>query len=138
MSNQRVENALLEGFSPPIFPGNLRALRKTMESTCTTNGLSLETVGKRIKGFVRMDRPTTSDGYTWFWGLNFICGETNIAILIPWWQDFNHPNGDTSDRSIAVYTKGKEDEDEVTSLIAQLRYQMYVAARERKAETGHT
>jgi len=136
MSKQKVKDALLKGFNPPMFPVTLDALRMVQEATCTTTGHALELVAKRIGGFIRRDRPKTSDGYDWFWALHFRCGRVHIAILFPWWQDFLSTDGDMSDRSIAIYTKGEEDETEIDQLIVQLQEQMHAVHEERVVTVG--
>jgi hypothetical protein len=68
--------------------------------------LLLDELGKRLAGYVSGHRPTTSDKYSWFYGLQFDAGVTGVVLItIPWSQDWDKADGTQAERSIAVYLK---------------------------------
>lgn len=106
MSKKQHSDATLEGWNGPFFPESLKQIRETQNNRNIKNGDLLEKSGKRVCGFRGIYRPQTSDGYFWFWGLVFLRLFGQAAVLFPWAQDWNAEDGDQSDRSIAIYTKG--------------------------------
>ena len=54
------------------------------------NGYNLKRLSQRISGYLKMDKPTTEDGYTWVWALHFsqrrffLLPKWEVAILFPW------------------------------------------------------
>ncbi|MFH0949301.1 MAG: hypothetical protein V1802_02330 [Candidatus Aenigmatarchaeota archaeon] len=130
MSNKKVRTAL-DGYERQLFPEKLDELNKVYDEV-GSNGFALEKSGTIIDGYELRDRPTTKDRYTWFWGLHFRTEKGKIATLFPWAQDWDKRDGIQLDRSIAIYTKGKVDTQDVDSLIEKL-YQGFLV--ERKKET---
>lgn len=128
MSNQKHVDAILTGHAGPYFPPSVDDLRKQLDEAGAFNGAWLERVGQTIKGFVReVSCPMTSDGYTWFWSLEFTSGEGTVAVLIPWSQDWDKADGTQSDRGIAVHTK---DVNEATA--AQVVQKLVDAVRQQR------
>lgn len=101
MSQTRHRSARLSGFSGPYFPFELDALTNGLEGM---NGVELGQLGERVPGFLGLDRPTTSDGYFWFWAFNISVGSGRVAVLVPWRQD-DSTDPWSPDRSMAVYTR---------------------------------
>lgn len=79
---------LLGGYDKRVFPSKskLDKLNKAYEGV-VTNGILLDAIGKKIENYESKDRPTTADGYTWFWRLKFNANKGGIAVLFPWCQD---------------------------------------------------
>ena len=128
VSNEKHTQATLDGFEGPFFPSSIDELRKQLDIVGLPNGSWLEDSARNIEGFVdHLVRPTTSDGYTWFWSLEFFEGSGKVAILIPWSQDWDKSDDTQSDRAIAVYAHGV---DEVT---VELVVQQFTLAVERRA-----
>ena len=86
-----------------------------------TTGHILEKVSQKIRGYKCQTRPTTVDGYGWFWGQHFQTDSGGeVAILIPWAQDWDKTDGSSFDRAIAVYTMGDVAEIEISYIQAKL------------------
>lgn len=127
MSNERV-SALLDGFEQQVFPAGLEGLN-AVYNQWGANGHTMEELGSRVMGYhgnVGMERPLTSDGYRWFWGLEFAIEEGRTAVLFPWARDWQRGGGLQLDRSIAVYICGSIQRDGVENLIFQLQEQFPV------------
>jgi len=134
---QQHADAILSGYGKPIFPTVLAQLDKIQEETQTSTGHELEQAAKRITGYVRQTRPTTSDGYFWFWALHFRGGVGGkIIVLFPWSQDWDASDGSQNDRSQAIHTKGKVSESDVDALLQELMDAMRICATERDAQTA--
>lgn len=100
MSNEKVRRAELPGHQGPFFPTNIEELQQVLYGErMTFNGDFLEKLGLQIPGFVDKHCPKTSDGYTWFWSLDF----EKLSILFPWGQDFAGADRTSADRHIAIY-----------------------------------
>ncbi|HEY4497012.1 MAG TPA: hypothetical protein VI432_02590 [Candidatus Paceibacterota bacterium] len=94
------------------------------------SGNELQIVAERaFRNFV-IDRPTTNDGYAWFWGIQILNRSGAIAILFPWCQDWKKNDRTQSDRHIAVYTRGSIGEKKVRRLL----YRLYEAMEHRLEE----
>ena len=120
MSLKRHTDAVLVGFDGPIFPPAVAELRAAQNKSKTQNGTQLEAAARDVPGFKKTSRPTTSDDYDWFWSLHFERDGLEVAVLFPWAQDWGKSDGDQSDRSIAVYTKGNVVEDQANIVLLQL------------------
>lgn len=118
MSSQQHKNALLCGITP-IFPDLITDLNYIF-SLNEVNGVFLKELGQKIDGFLEMTRPTTNDGYGWFWALIFKFGTTTIIIAFPWTQDWKKKDEISLDRSIAIYTNNINDVDQVNKLLTNL------------------
>lgn len=118
MSKEKV-CAVLTGYDGPIFPEKLNKLN-TICDKVEFSGLDLEKIGRSIKSFVKKDRASTEDGYTWFWGLYFETGRGEIVVLFPWAQDWDKHQGIQLDRSIAIYTRHEIDHQDVQELLQGL------------------
>jgi hypothetical protein len=98
------------------------ALEKAVDKA-TLNGSTLEAIGKKINGFKSMDRPTSNDGYVWFWSMNFkkAAGPdseiSEIAVLFPWAQNWKKAEGLRLDRPMAVMAKGGMDSSEAQKIV---------------------
>lgn len=112
---------LLGGYDKKIASSKLKInkLNKAYRGI-VTNGLLLETIGKKIENYESKDRPTTSDGYTWFWRLKFNAQKGGIAVLFPWCQDWSKPKGLQVDRPIEIYIKGKVNMKEIGTVVENL------------------
>jgi hypothetical protein len=110
VSNKKHTDAILAGYDGPFFPASVDDLRKQLDEVGRYNGDWLKKAGDTIDGFVgEVDRPTTSDGYVWFWSLEFSCGSGKVTVLIPWSQDWEQSDGTQGDRGIAVHTKNTDE-----------------------------
>jgi len=119
VSKAKVVGAHLEGFGAPLFPPTIDLLNTTLAKGHGLNGFVLEDAGRVVEGFVGKDRPTTTDGYTWFWALTFVRGEGTIVVCFPWAQDWDKQDASQADRSVAVYSFGADERD-VAPLVADL------------------
>lgn len=125
MSNKKHVDAYLEGYDGPFFPASVDDLRKKLDQVAGCSGSWLHRAAKIVDGYVEgFDRPTTSDGYCWFWSMEFARGSGSVVILIPWSQDWDGADGTQSDRGIAVYTK------ETDVAVANDVVQQYITAVE--------
>ncbi|MFA5993433.1 MAG: hypothetical protein WC823_00575 [Parcubacteria group bacterium] len=102
MSRSLVKDASLKGFDGPIDVSTDRL----QDSLKGSNGERLESVCRTIPGHIKQFRPITSDGYTWFWAYSFRTNSGVVAVLIPWYQDWDKKDGSQADRAVAVYTQG--------------------------------
>jgi hypothetical protein len=105
---------MLEGYKQ-VFPSLLNALNERYAKG-DLSGASLEKRVEQIEGFAGIGRPTTEDGYCWFWGLYFVTKGVKVAILFPWAQDCARLDGSQADRSIAFYVTGDVDPKEVKAI----------------------
>jgi hypothetical protein len=118
MSNRQVETAKLVGWEGPIFPPAAQRLHNAW-SLKNRTGSEVRTLSEKVPGFtggLRRDR--TTDGYGWFWSLEFAFhAGGQMKILLPWAQDWSRQDGTLSDRHLAVYTKGSPSLAEIESVI---------------------
>jgi len=118
---QTNESVLCKGYDKKVSPPNLLIGKLNKAYDCVTSDMLLfDAIGKRIGNYESVDRPTTSDGYTWFWRLKFNSKEGGIAVLFPWCQNRGKLSGLALDRSIEVYIKGKVGMEEVETIIKNL------------------
>ena len=127
MSSMKHAEATLEGCNGPFFPPEAEELHRQLDRAGSYDGAWLKEVGETIEEFQDISRPTTSDGYDWFWSLDFSIGKGKILVLIPWAQDWDKTDGTQRDRGIAVHTKGV---DEVTA--AQVVQKLVSAVKNRR------
>jgi len=115
------ETVSCEGYDKRVFPSKrgINNLNKAYDCV-RTDGLIFDMIGKRIGNYESVDRPTTSDRYTWFWRLKFNSKEGGIAVLFPWCQNRDKLSGLALDRSIEVHIKGKVGMEEVETIIKNL------------------
>lgn len=112
MNTHKVFTAL-SGYDGPIFPDLIDKLNELAASS-NLSGVILQKIGKNIEGFIAKRNSITDDGYWWSWSLHFKTAEGKIAVLFPW------PWGQQFDRSIAFYTIGKVDFNEIDHLVLEL------------------
>lgn len=123
MSDKKHTSARLAGSIYPVFPVELPDLLKAQVKNKVTTFSSFEEVAKLMPEFVSCETPTTSDSYLWFCGMYFTETTGRVAVLFPWKQDFNSFDGDTSDRSIAVYINGYVNIDSFMARLIEAFYQ---------------
>ena len=79
----------LPGYERQLFTSTLVDLTRAY-ANATLNGEVLKQIGRRVRGYLKIDRPTTEDGYSWFWALHFsqrrffLPPKWEVAILFPW------------------------------------------------------
>jgi hypothetical protein len=117
MSRTLIRTAL-KGYEGPL-PVDTNRLRDTLDLGSFSGDL-LNQAYQKVPGHIRQFRPRTDDGYSWFWALLFRVGGGEVAILIPWSQDWAKKDGSQADRAIAVYTSGTVQEGEVAELLTKL------------------
>lgn len=120
MSYSQHTKAVLPGYEGPFFPVALRDLNQAQEEKGIANGVELDRLGATIDGFIETIRPTTSDGYSWFWGMRIRSGKNEVIILFPWAQDWGQRDGTQKDRSHAVHTKGTFTPKMLETIIQQV------------------
>ncbi len=81
------------------------------------NALDLDRLGQSLRWYDGLDRPTTDDGYVWFWSLDFRSPAGVIRILIPWDRDRNLDDGSALDRSVTVYADAGVGESQVFQVV---------------------
>jgi hypothetical protein len=111
---------------------NTAALEKALDRVLV-NGFDLEVIGKKLGGFTGVDRPTSSDGYGWFWSMNFkesalLRKDAELKILIPWAQDWAKVDGLQSDRPIAVMARGRIDISEAQEVVDSICAEVNIRA----------
>ena len=109
MSKQQHHDALLPGYHGPFFPPSVDHLRETIDANDSCNGEWLGAVARTVNGHISRDNATTSDDYSWFWGLHFGPPNAEVVVLVPWAQDWGKKDDTQADRSIAVYTRGVDE-----------------------------
>lgn len=116
MSKQYTD-AKLDGWDGPYFPKAIEALTdaKYAHHEFSANGASLEEIGKQIPGYVGETWPETSDGYGWFWALEWKLDSGSIQLLFPWAVE----QLGKLDRSIAAYTMGSISTEVLESHISE-------------------
>jgi hypothetical protein len=113
----------LEGFPIQYGEDVVRHLNEVNNSRMFNN-LDLDKIGKQVSSdFEHNIYGKTRDGYEWFATLNYKIEDSKIAILIPWSQDWDHPESQM-DRSINVYSDKSVPEEKVKNLLEKLAYQM--------------
>jgi hypothetical protein len=125
VSREQRLDALLEGWGEPAFPTEMLELDRALAAAGrrVAYGLSggfLNGCAGPIRGFVQgLSFPQTSDGYCWFWGLEWALPAGRVRLLIPMRVDKGRQDGSSSDRSPALYTQGVENIDSAIALIRQ-------------------
>jgi hypothetical protein len=125
VSKERHINAHLAGHNGPHFVltdellGAIDGLGE--ERTSST----IRMAARSIPGYVGLDQePETDDGYIWWWSPRFRLPEGDpddqVVILLPWSGDKDYRDGTYADRSCAIYTKGRVEEDQITQLMRRL------------------
>ncbi len=127
MSSMKHAEATLAGCYGPFFPPEAEELHRQLDRAGSYDGAWLNKIGETIEEFQDISRPTTSDGYVWFWSLDFSIGRGKVLVLIPWAQDWDKTDGTQSDRGIAVHTRGV---DELTA--AQVVQKLVSAVKNRR------
>lgn len=118
MGSYQCTEAHLEGYEGPYFPLALEEIMNQLGAVKPPTREWLLDVCRAVEGFTgRVIRPTTSDGYVWFWGLEFtVYSDSSLLILIPW------TNGrwpQLSDRSIAMHSRNV-DQDAARQVVGNL------------------
>lgn len=104
MSTTEHTTATLPGYVGPFFPESVHRLREQFDRPeVSVNGQLLNLAAQRLHGEISRNHSHTTDGYFWFWGIEFNNG--NTVILIPWFQDWEKANDTQADRSIALYVR---------------------------------
>lgn len=79
----------LPGYERQLFTSTLVDLARTYANAMLNRNV-LQRIGQRISGYLKIDRPTTEDGYSWFLALHFsqhrffLLPKWEVAILFPW------------------------------------------------------
>ena len=119
MSSQKVRTQF-EDYENQVFPVNLDKLN----SACNNSRINLqilEALARTISNYKKIELyPVTEDRYQWHTALYFKKRKLEVAILFPWQQDFVKSDGIALDRSVAVYIKGRHEENNINSLIEKL------------------
>src|SRR3990172_3530712 len=110
-----MSEAMLEDYSRSLVVPSLDTLTKAYLDN-HVDSLFLRKIVNSIEGFVGYDYPTTSDGYTWFFGAYFAIGKGEVAVLFPW----KNPKTEDLERAFALYEKGSVLRKDVDSLVAIL------------------
>ena len=120
VSLKRHTKAHFLGWEGPTFPKNIRQLA-TAYDVGTVNGQCLEEIGNKIPWFSERSREESTDGYTWFWLLDFALERgQSVRVAFPWAQDFDREDNSQLDRSPAVYTGGSVSGDQMNAILEQL------------------
>ncbi len=85
------------------------------------NGATLSEAAQLIRGYAGIWRPTTSDGYTWFWSVDFNVLKGRISILFPW--SARQPDGTKClEKPIVALIRGgiTENVEQLESIVTQL------------------
>jgi hypothetical protein len=118
MSLQQHPLAFLVNYNGPNFPSGIVELLKTLEST---DRATLDLAVEGLRGFSIMPITVTSDSYSWSRAYHFQRGRREVVLLLPGCQDSENKDGCSSDRSAAVYVKGRGAQKEVDSVILIIR-----------------
>ncbi len=137
MSTKFEEKALLVGYAnPEAVP---EAVAELLQAG-GYNGSDLEAAGTAVPGFIRVDRPKTTDGYDWFLALYFVTPNGEICLAIPWAQDWEKEDGTSLDRLPALYLKGDVGAWEMAGMLGAfiLALEGILAAQRLAAEEAET
>lgn len=135
MSLKKHVDAVLPGFGKPHFCFALTQLQVALLSGPSFTGSDLERGAREVESgftFMAKDRPMTSDAYTWFWGLTFLCEEGVVKVLIPWSQDWTEQDNSPTDRAFAVYKNPKVSDSRVSALLTDLTTIYFRIAAEKE------
>ncbi len=123
-SMEYVKKSMLPGYERQLFNSALVDLVHTYASV-TPNGSTLRRVGERITNYLKIDRLTTEDGYSWFWSLHFskrrflFRPKWEVTILFQWAT--RTASGDCClDRPIVACVRGQVDTAEVDGLVRKV------------------
>jgi hypothetical protein len=114
--------ARLPGHKGPFFSAIIDKLSERYENTPTYAEWVLNSIGSTIEGFCglpyyRTKPRMTSDGYTWYWFLEYARGEGSVVILFPW---TGYDGGiRRTTRAIAVYTKGEVSSSAIDEVVSE-------------------
>ena len=136
MSLELMREALLDDRAP--YPVPLQPLNLALTSLVGYNGSVLYEACKPLLFYVGQDRPTTSDGYTWFWSQNFHTPSGTVRVCIPWSQDWARRDGSSMDRSAAVYAGEGVSGAEVLCVTACLTMALgMLVAQQKQSQAAH-
>ena len=98
------------------------------------NNDELRDIGREVnRSVIHYLGATTSDGYYWFGGLQYSLKDSQVAILFPWSQDWDHPETQM-DRGINVYVEGDPENERIDDLLENVAYQMALYTPGEKGE----
>lgn len=85
----------------------------------------MKDLAESVKGHTNshMQSIKTDDGYRWFSGITLKVGDANVKVLLPWCQDFNHPET-KMDRSVNVYSDKPLPDNLVASTMENVAYKL--------------
>lgn len=130
MSTDLIETRL-EGYDTQVDSHSIRSLNLLFDNYGLL-GTHMKRIANSLVGSV--DRPITEDGYNWFFGLHFERKNGKIEVLFPWTKDFDRNSDTTLDRSIAVYTSGTVDVQDVDQLIGTIYERLAENYGKKKSE----
>ena len=130
MSLELVKTKLQGYKGPASVPSELRDLISEWDF----HGKGIDSCAREVPGYLVHYRPTTEDGYTWFWALRFSTANGRVSLLIPWSQDWDKKDGSQLDRAPALYTKGVVTVEQIETIISKF----YEALQEAKLEMEGT
>ena len=59
----------------------------------------------------------TADGYRWFFSVQFRLAHGDVAILVPWFQDWLRDGDSQADRAVNAYIRGEVTRAELAALV---------------------
>lgn len=132
--SRKLVNTEMEGWDGPVDV-NVNSIHDALESFGTF--FSYRTIEKmfgEIENFEDIFRPTTGDGYEWFWAVKFQVDDGFVAIFLPWFQDFTPEGKAGPDRQIAIYTQGEVSQKSIEKLIAEFAQSILEWNKEKEEE----
>ena len=123
--NKKKVNAELAGYEQ-MFPHVLDYLNTLNDENKLDRNVLLK-MSKAKEEVETTMNTTTRDDYTWYRGYYFKAGEGELAILLPWAQDFKKEEGTQMDRSIGIYKTGNADSEEVSRILKTIEDRLFVS-----------
>lgn len=122
MSNEKVEDARLEGYEGPFFPPSLEEIqRRYSHHPQRFNDLFFGDLADRLHSGTVTKHPVTSDEPNhaqspWDYGVSFVRHGAEYQILFPRLMDHRRLDGTYSTRHVAAYVKGELPDGELAKV----------------------
>lgn len=121
-----------EGFPVPYGFELAKALNKSLNESRFNLAVLVES-GRAVSRNVKfLSYPKTDDGYSWIGGLEFNVKNARVAILFPWFQNWDNPKSQM-DRLINVYSDMELPTQVVRNLLEKVAHQITLKSLRRKA-----